>query len=501
MMAKVIGRPVKSMATRSEDMVVRTHRGMTRTEGKMAVKRDGTIVAAHFKVLSNAGAYRAGVASGSWVGYQGLYNIPNLKLEATDAFTNMYRQGSFRCVQHPQATFAQEVLIDKAAAAINMDPVAIRLKNINTVGNLDSKRPYSNPAIKELIEQAAAKIGWATKWHAPKTKEVRPGVFHGIGFMAHWCSHGAGGSPSTASVVINSDGTATVISAAQEVGAGERTIMAMIGAEVLGIPYERVNITTDVDTDNTADTGNTSGSRQTNSGGWGVYEAAVDAKNQMLAWAALKFIADAKAATPSVTLTVKADDLDVAKGEIFMKADPTKKMLVNAAVTAAANPIMGRGAHIHETTWERGAHAAHAVEVEVDTVTGSIKVLKYVAAHDVGKAVNPMGVEQQIEGGVIEAISAALFEENLVDNSTGLPLNDSILDYKIVTIKDIPRTIDVIIVENAKAWGVFGAMGIGEPPMNGAAPAISNAVFNAVGVRLESQPFTRVKLLAALKSA
>jgi CO/xanthine dehydrogenase Mo-binding subunit len=291
------------------------------------------------------------------------------------------------------------------------------------------------------------------------------------------------------------------VSAAQEVGAGERTIMAMIGAEVLGIPYARVNITTDVDTDFTADTGNTSGSRQTNSGGWGVYEAAVDARNQMLEWAARKFIADAKAATPSVTLTTKAADLSVVDGSIFVTAEPARKMTVANAVTAASNPIMGRGAHIHEATWTRNAFGAHATEVEVDTVTGSIKILKYVAAHDVGKIINLQGLEQQIEGGVIMGISGALYEENIVDSATGLPLNDNILDYKAVTIKDIPRKIDIVLIENTKAYGVFGAHGIGEPPMSQAHAVIANAVYNAVGVWLERGPLTRVKLLAALKTA
>jgi CO/xanthine dehydrogenase Mo-binding subunit len=277
--------------------------------------------------------------------------------------------------------------------------------------------------------------------------------------------------------------------------------MAMIASEVLGIPYTSVGITPDVDTDYTADTGNTAGSRQTISGGWGVYEAAVDAKNQMLDWAARKFVADAKAATPSVALTLKGADLDVAAGSIFVKADPTKKMPVRDAVTAANNPIIGRGAHIHEGTWERMAFAAHAAEIEVDTVTGAIKILKYVAAHDVGRAINPLGTEQQIEGGVIMAIGAALVEENIVDQSTGLPLNDNILEYKTLTIKDIPRTIDVILVEYNKAYGVWGAHGIGEPPMSLPAPVLSNAIYNAVGVRLESAPMTRVKLLTALKSA
>jgi xanthine dehydrogenase molybdenum-binding subunit len=227
----------------------------------------------------------------------------------------------------------------------------------------------------------------------------------------------------------------------------------------------------------------------------------MDARNQMLDWAAKKFVADAKRATPPETLSLKVTDLDVTAGTIFVKADPTRKMLVRDAVTAANNPIIGRGAHIHETTWQRLAFASHAAEVEVDTITGSIKILKYVAAHDVGRAINPMGVEQQIEGGVIMGIGAALLEENIVDASTGLPLNDNILEYKTLTIKDIPRTIDIVLVEYNKGYGLWGAHGIGEPPIALPAPVISNAVFNAVGVRLESAPMTRVKLLAALKTA
>jgi xanthine dehydrogenase molybdenum-binding subunit len=260
-------------------------------------------------------------------------------------------------------------------------------------------------------------------------------------------------------------------------------------------------ISPDVDSDYTSDTGVTAGSRQTISGGWGIYEAALDARAQLLGWAAQRFVSNAKAANPPQTITVKADELDVKNGEIFMKADPTKKIKVSDAVTVANNPIIGRGAHIHEATWERIAFAAHAAEVEVDIVTGTVTILKYVAAHDVGKAINPMGVEQQIEGGVIMGIGAAMTEELLVDQATGLPLNDNILDYKALSIKDVPRKIDVIIVEHEKAYGVFGAHGIGEPPIALAAPVLSNAIYNAVGARLESMPMTREKILAALKTA
>lgn len=493
-MAKTVHRPVKAIATRSEELVVRTHRAASRTEARMAVKRDGTIVGATFKVNSNVGAYRSAAATGSWITFQQLYKIPNLKLEGIDSFTNMYRYGSYRCVQHPVATLSQEILIDKAAYAINMNPLDIRLKNLNDVNNPDTKKPYSNPSMRVVLQKAADVVGWKDKWHAPKAKEVRPGVFHGIGIGAHSCSHGAGGAPSTATVVINADGTLTVVSGAAEIGPGERTVMAMIASEALSSPYESTSISPDVDTDFTADTGNTAGSRQTISGGWGVYEAAIDARQQVLSWAADKFTADQKR-------PIKPADLDIQKGVVVLKSDTTKTMKFADVVAAAQNPIIGRGAHIHETDWERMAFAAAAAEVEVDTVTGSIKLLKYVAVHDVGRAINPLGVEQQIEGGVIMGLGAALLEENLVDAATGLPINDNVLEYKLLTIKDVPRTIDVVMVEYAKAYGTYGAHGIGEPPIALPGPVISNAVYNAVGARVENLPITRIKVLNALKSA
>lgn len=498
-MARVVGRPVKTMATRAEDFVVRTHRAASRVVSKMALKRDGTIVGATYNVTANVGAHRTGAATGPWITFQRTYNIPNLQLDGTDVFTNQYRYGSYRCVQHPIATWAQETLIDKAAYALNMNPLDIRMKNLNEAGDVDGKVPYDNPGLKACLEQAAAAIGWKDKWHAPKAKEVRPGVYHGIGIAVHTCSHGGGGSPSTASVVINGDGTLTIVSGAAEVGPGERTVMAMIAAEALGIPFNRTSISPDVDTAYTADTGNTAGSRQTLSGGFGVYDAAIDAREQVLDVAIAKFTADAKRANPPQTLTLKREDLDIKNGEVIIKAEPAKKLTMTEVVANANNPIIGRGAHIHDTQYEKIAFGAQAGEIEVDTVTGSIKILKYVAAHDVGRALNPFAVEQQIEGAVIMGLGAALGEENLVDQSTGLPINDNLLEYKALSIKDVPRKIDVILVQNIKKFGPYGAYGIGEPPIAMAGPVISNAIYNAVGVRLESMPMTRVKLLAALK--
>jgi xanthine dehydrogenase molybdenum-binding subunit len=202
-------------------------------------------------------------------------------------------------------------------------------------------------------------------------------------------------------------------------------------------------------------------------------------------------------------IEVTPEQLDIRDGLVFFKDNPEVTLEIGDAVNAVVpnTAVIGRGAHFHEGTWERIAMAAHAAEVEVDTVTGTVTILKYVAAHDVGRAINPFSTEQQIEGGAIMGIGAALTEELLVDFATGLPLNGNLLDYKILSIKDVPRSIDVILVEKFKEWGVYGAQGVGEPPTAVPPPTIANAVHNAIGAWVEDMPITRRKVLEALKSA
>jgi xanthine dehydrogenase molybdenum-binding subunit len=325
-------------------------------------------------------------------------------------------------------------------------------------------------------------------------------VFHGIGIVATGCNHGAGSGSASGMVMVTSDGTLQAISASNDIGSGQRTMMAMIAAETVGIPLANTSISYEVDTDFTTDAGGTNGSRQTNTAGWGMYEAGVDAKNQLLEWGAKKMIDDAKKATPPQDLKITAADLDVVKGEVVMKSDPSKKIPVREAVAFSTGPIIGRGVHQQDPTWERYAFYAAACEVEVDTLTGTISVTKYVSAHDIGRALNPFILEQQIEGGVIMGIGAALHEEMLIDQATGLPINPNILDYKALSIKDVPRTIDVILVEHPKEYGVYGVHGVGEPPINPVPAVIANAVFNAIGVRVDRIPITRDKVLAALKT-
>jgi xanthine dehydrogenase molybdenum-binding subunit len=275
--------------------------------------------------------------------------------------------------------------------------------------------------------------------------------------------------------------------------------MAMIAAESVGVPLHMVTITNAVDTDFTTDTSGTFGSQQTNNGGRGMYEAGQDARRQVLEWGARKFVDDAKKANQEITLT--GADMDLVDGQVFAKSDPNKKVPL-AQITQFANaPILGRSIFTQDQRWERTAWAAHAVEVEVDTVTGTVNVLKYVAAHDVGRALNPFALEQQIEGGVVMALGAVLTEQLLSDKATGLPLNPNMLDYKPLSIKDSPKDIQVILVEHPKDYGVYGSHGIGEPPMAPGAPAMASAVYNAVGVWIQDMPMSREKVLAALKGA
>jgi CO/xanthine dehydrogenase Mo-binding subunit len=497
--SRLTGRPVKVVYTRYEDFTTRTHRPTFRNEVHVGVSRDGTLNALQARIIADVGAERSTAAAGAWYGFQMAYKIPNLGLEGIDVMTNRYLAGAMRCVSHPNGTFALETAIEKAAYAVGMDPVQFRLKNINLDGNVDTKLPWSNPGIKDVITTAADKIGWAQKWHAPKAKEVRPGVYHGIGMALHCCSHGAGGEPATGQVQINGDGTVQIISASNEIGEGSRTMVKIVVAEALGMPWESINIVPYVDTDLTTDTGGSGGSRQVDSGGWGAYDAALDAKRQLFAATVARAQADARKANR--TTDVAAEDLYIDGKFIKSHKDPSLQYSISSIVNSTGTTIVGSGVHRNDGRWERTAFAAHAAEVEVDTLLNTVTVTNYVAVHDVGRVLNLMGAEQQVEGGVTMSIGSSLYEEMLTDQATGLPLNGNMLDYRVPSIKDVPDKINVFFVENPKEYGVYGAHGLGEPPMGPPGATIANAVHNAVGVWFDELPITRTRLAAALKQS
>ncbi|HEY1297348.1 MAG TPA: xanthine dehydrogenase family protein molybdopterin-binding subunit [Chloroflexota bacterium] len=497
--SRLTGRPIKNVYTRYEDFTTRTHRPTFRNEVHIGVNKDGTINSLQAKIIADVGAERATAASGAWYTFQMAYKIPNVGLEGVDVMTNRYLAGAYRCVSHPNGTFALETAMEKAAYAIGMDPYQFRLQNLNMDGNVDTKLPWSNPGIKDVLTTAADKVGWTQKWHAPKANQVRPGVYHGIGMALHTCSHGAGGEPATGQVQINGDGTVQIISASNEIGEGSRTMVKIVAAEALGVPWESINIVPYVDTDLTTDTGGSGGSRQVDSGGWGAYDAAMDAKRQLFAATVARAQADAKKANK--TTDVAPEDLYIDGKFIKSSKDSSLQYSISSIVNSTGTTIVGSGVHRNDGRWERTAFAAHAAEVEVDTVLNTITVTNYVAVHDVGRVLNALGAEQQVEGGVTMSLGSTLYEEMLTDQATGLPLNGNMLDYRVPSMKDVPDKINVFFIENPKEYGVYGAHGLGEPPMGPPGATIANAVHNAVGVWFDELPITRTRLAAALKQS
>jgi xanthine dehydrogenase molybdenum-binding subunit len=277
-------------------------------------------------------------------------------------------------------------------------------------------------------------------------------------------------------------------------------MMKLIATEALGMPWESISITPYVDTDLTTDTGGSGGSRQTDSGGWGVYDAALDVRKQLFAAAAAKASADAKKANKPDP-AVNPDDLSIDGKFVKSTKDPAFQMSISSVVNSTGTTIIGRGVHRNDGRWERTAFAVHAAEVEVDTLMATVKVTRYVAVHDVGRVINGLGAEQQVEGGVTMALGSTLYEEMLTDQATGLPLNGNMLDYRVPSIKDVPDKIEVYFLDKPKEYGVFGAHGLGEPPMGPPGATIANAVHNAIGVWFDELPITRTRLAAAIKQS
>jgi xanthine dehydrogenase molybdenum-binding subunit len=257
----------------------------------------------------------------------------------------------------------------------------------------------------------------------------------------------------------------------------------MIAAEELGVPLEAVSVTY-ADKEVTTDTGGSTGSRQTMTGGTGTRLAAADAKRQLLEIAAKELKTD------------KAN-LEIRDGVIYPLGSD-KGLSLEEAVKKAPASIVGRGIGRLPQGVIFHTFAAHFAEVEVNIRTGKVRVIKLVAAHDVGRAINLMATENQIEGGAIQGMGFGLMEDQILDRNSGVCLNPNVLDYKMFTIKDVPEVLP-IVVESIDPYGPFGAKGVGEPPYSVPAPAIANAIYNAIGVRFNRVPIARHSVLEGLK--
>ncbi len=485
LLSRKTGRPVKIEFDRDENFLTAHHRYPTVWNLKYGVKRDGTLTAIQARLVADMGGYGhfsgALECSGTM---QSVYRCPNLYYEGYNVYTNKPEGGHMRCVGHPQAQFPQEVHMDAIAEKLGMDPVEFRLKNYARLadGDQDRKIPFASNGMEECIVKGAEAFGWKDKWQKPASS---PGhIKKGVGMAVHACRHGAMTMPSSGMVRVNSDGTVNVLTGTSDIGGGQKGTMAIIAAEELGVPLEAVSVTS-ADTEVTTDTGGSSGSRQTMTGGMGIKLAAADAKRQILEIAAQELKAD-------------KGKLEIRNGSIY-PVGSDKGISLEDTLKKAPASIVGRGIGRLPKGVVMFTFAAQFVEVEVDTRCGEIKVIKLVAAHDVGTAINLQAVENQIEGGAIQGMGYGLTEDQIYDGKTGFCLNPNLVDYKLFTIKDVPE-IQSVIVEPIDPVGPFGAKGVGEPPYSVPAPAIANALYNAIGVRFNRIPITPRLVLDGLKA-
>ena len=484
---KVKGRPVKIVYDRDEVFKATSTRHSTVTTIKTGVKKDGTIVARQMKIVYDTGAYadRGPAVCGMGVNDgAGPYKIPHAKIEGYCVYTNNPVAGAFRGFGAPQPAWACESQMDMIAKKLQIDPLEIRLKNALEEGDVN---PLGQVVYGVSVKQCLRKAADAIEWHRPKHKDTGRGI-------ACMFKEAGGASSSHAIVSVDQDGSVSVLMSTVEVGQGSRTIMTKIVAEELGLPIDRVVIS-NPDTDVTPIGEKTTGSRSTFYVGNAVRSAAKDVKRQAKELA-------------STILGEPLGKLRVEGGIIHVTGSPEKDISIPQVIkrACAGSSIIGRGNYYtgdkikNKEIFPEGIvflmYGAQAAEVRVDKETGQIEVLKIAAAHDVGKAIDKKCCEQQIEGGVAQGLGYALTEEMVM--SEGSILNPNLHDYKIPTSLDVPR-ITPIVVEVPSSEGPFGAKGLGEPPLVPTAPAIANAVYDAIGVRIKELPLTPENVLKAIE--
>ena len=498
------GRPVRMEFSREDEFVAGRVRHAAKIHLRAGFRSDGSLTAIEASALLDTGAYLAsgaGVARRTGQGILYLYHCANAKYEARLAYTNRPTAGSYRALGAPQGHFALESLMDRAAQHFGMDPLDFRLKNHVRVEGQPGRRttppdqvidsqpleggiPFSSNGLGECLELGAEAFGWRDYRPEPTAD---PALKRGRG-MAIMIYRGGPGSPSSAEIRVEKSGAIKLVTGLMDVGEGATTVLPQMAAEVLGAEYEQVKAVF-ADSRGTPDAPITAGSTATFSTGTAVVRAATEVREALMEIA-------------SSGLEAPVHDLDAADGWVFLRSDPSRRMALaevasrmdHDSLSATASVIPGSTDHVVNS------FGAHFVEVEVDTDTGRVRVLRYVAAHDSGRIINPRTALNQAEGAVSQMLGFALSEELYTDPATGVTLNGGYLEHKSPTILDYPD-IQVIFADNVDPVGPLGAKGLGEVPSVGVAPAIANAIFNATGLRLRRTPFTPDRVLAALESS
>lgn len=481
LLARATGRPVKLFLPREDTFLATGNRPANFITVKLGARRDGTLTALEMHSLGAAGAYPASAAA-TFMATE-LYQCPNVRTRDETVFIHAGRARPMRAPGYPQCAWALEQAMDELAAKLNMDPLALRLKNLPATAQRRDGLPYSTAGLGECLRRGAAAFGWERSRRAMASGSKR----RGSGVAA--CFWGfSGGPPSTAIVKLFADGSANLTMGASDIGTGTKTVMAMVVAEELGVALDRISV-------EHADTGTTpyatpsGGSKTVPSDSPAVRAAAHQVRRQVLAMAAEE-------------LKLPAERLALRGGEVVALDDPSvKRPLPALGGLQRQGVLVGVGTRAPNP--EKAVtvpFAAHFAEVEVDTATGEVRVLRVVAAQDSGRVLNQLTFENQTRGGVVMGIGFGLTEERVLDRQTGTMANANWHDYKIPTMLDVPVELEVVSIDLPdNAFNSTGTKGLGEPATIPTAAAIANAVFHATGVRVTDAPITPARFLEAAR--
>jgi CO/xanthine dehydrogenase Mo-binding subunit len=480
-LARKAGRPVKMVMSRQEEFLAASPRHASIIRLKAGVKKSGELVAWEANAIYDSGAYagyKPQVGLGGTKKLGGTYRIPHVRIDGYYVYTHTLPCGHCRAPGDPQASFAVESFIDMIATGLKMDPFQLRRQNALEEGDLSpTGEPWKGINLKEVMDAAVKSSGWGK----PKANQ-----YYGIGIACAERPTGTG--ESSAVVIVNGDGSVNIISGSSDPGTGARTVLCQIAAEVLRVPMEKITINL-VDTDSAPYDQGAGGGRTTFVAGQSVYRAAQEVKKELIASAAKLLQCPPE----------QAEDLiEVRDGFLFLKSDSAKKVSYSQAVKGVKKSQIMAEETFACSQMEDTCFATHIAEVQVDPERGYVEVKRVTAAHDIGFAINPAAAEGQIEGGIVQGVGFALLEEMQRDG--GKVANPTLADYKLCTSRDAPEIV-TLMIEGAPGVGPFHAKSIGELPTCPVAPAVANAVFDAIGVRITDLPITGEKIVKALKES
>jgi CO/xanthine dehydrogenase Mo-binding subunit len=486
-------KPVQIVYSREEVFQVTSKRHPLKIRYKSGAKKDGTLTAVEVDILGDTGAYASygsTVAIRSAVHATGPYQVPNVKVRSQMVYTNNSWSGAMRGFGIPQMAFAHESQMDLLAKALEMDPIEIRLKNCLRIGS-DTATGQTLVAGVGIGETLRKVKEWRDRATISEDDSRKPFIKKGIGVGSMWYGIGNTGiaNPSTAQMEVDPSGEVRLFTGVADIGQGSDTVLLQIASEAIGVSLKEIRLIR-ADTAVTTDAGATSASRQTYISGNAILNAIKNLKQEAIKEA-------------SQLLRMDEKDLFYEEGKIKARTCLTTSIPIGEVARRSDRVLRGEGHFDPETTrldpktgqgapYAAYAFATHLAEVEVDVETGKVKVKRIIASHDVGKAIHPKNVIGQIMGGIAMGTGFALMEEFVPGETT------SFVNYLIPTSKDIPEVVP-IIVEDKEPTGPFGAKGVGEPALIPSAPAILNAIADAIGQRIYHLPANLERVLEAVQ--